>query len=517
MPPSASRGRARTSCSTAGCSRACRSSCATRATALDRWATPEYVRACERFFDDLSNWYVRSSRARFWAGDRTAFAVLHHALERVARVIAPAMPFLAEELWEGLIVDPLGDAAPDSVHLAGFPEVDGELLDERAARGDGRCPRGRGARTPGACGGQAAPATAVRVGDHRVCRPRGRSGSREPLGRDRARAERQAARVRIRRGLPGRAPGHPQLPRARAAHRRPRPGAEGRARGRKLRTRRRGARAGRRPHARAGRLRAARAPARGLRGGRRRPLRGRGRHPHHRRARARGARTRCRPAPAERPQGARLRGLGPDRRAVRDRGCRARADARRAWRDDRARGARGAVLERGPARVTRSPPPRIPAGCSTCGARDAGAGAALVQARGDPVRLRRPPARDREPLDDRRARAARATRRAVHPRVQAAPARNVARALAGADRRAPRTPCRRMRARSATSSRRASSRRWPSMAPSRCRASSSCSRRSTGGCRSPSRRTTARGSCVSRSRSPASRGSSSPSCARARR
>jgi isoleucyl-tRNA synthetase len=56
--------------------------------------------------------------------------VLHHALERVARVIAPAMPFLAEELWEGLVVDPLGDAAPGSVHLAGFPEVDAELLDE---------------------------------------------------------------------------------------------------------------------------------------------------------------------------------------------------------------------------------------------------------------------------------------------------------------------------------------------------------------------------------------------------
>jgi isoleucyl-tRNA synthetase len=98
--------------------------------ALDRWSTPDYVRACDRFFDDLSNWYVRGSRPRFWAGDRVAFAVLHHALERVARVIAPAMPFLAEELWEGLVVEPLGDEAPDSVHLAGFPEVDAELLDE---------------------------------------------------------------------------------------------------------------------------------------------------------------------------------------------------------------------------------------------------------------------------------------------------------------------------------------------------------------------------------------------------
>ncbi|MEO9176812.1 MAG: DUF5915 domain-containing protein, partial [Gaiellales bacterium] len=98
--------------------------------ALDRWSTPDYVRACDRFFDDLSNWYVRGSRPRFWAGDRVAFAVLHHALERVARVIAPAMPFLADELWEGLVVEPLGDGAPDSVHLAGFPEADAELLDE---------------------------------------------------------------------------------------------------------------------------------------------------------------------------------------------------------------------------------------------------------------------------------------------------------------------------------------------------------------------------------------------------
>jgi isoleucyl-tRNA synthetase len=114
--------------------------------ALDRWSTPEYVRACDRFFDDLSNWYVRSSRARFWAGDRMAFAVLHHALERVTRVIAPAMPFLAEELWEGLVLEPLGDEAPDSVHLAGFPEVDAELLDEPllAAMADARAVVGLG-------------------------------------------------------------------------------------------------------------------------------------------------------------------------------------------------------------------------------------------------------------------------------------------------------------------------------------------------------------------------------------
>jgi isoleucyl-tRNA synthetase len=105
------------------------------AAALDAYDTPAYARACESFWDDLSNWYVRRSRRRFWRGDRDAFATLHHALVQLARVLAPAMPFLADELWENLVARPCGDAAPASVHLMRYPEPDAELLDETLLAG----------------------------------------------------------------------------------------------------------------------------------------------------------------------------------------------------------------------------------------------------------------------------------------------------------------------------------------------------------------------------------------------
>ena len=99
--------------------------------ALDAYDSPTMTRAVEAFWDDLSNWYVRRSRPRFWAEDRAAFATLHHALCQVSRIVAPVMPFLAEELWENLVAGPCGDDAPRSVHLAGFPEPD----DARIAEG----------------------------------------------------------------------------------------------------------------------------------------------------------------------------------------------------------------------------------------------------------------------------------------------------------------------------------------------------------------------------------------------
>ena len=82
------------------------------------------TRAVEAFWDDLSNWYVRRSRPRFWEGDRTAFATLHHALVQCLRVMGPVTPFLADELWENLVANAAGADAPSSVHLAGYPEPD---------------------------------------------------------------------------------------------------------------------------------------------------------------------------------------------------------------------------------------------------------------------------------------------------------------------------------------------------------------------------------------------------------
>jgi isoleucyl-tRNA synthetase len=104
-------------------------------TELDRWvrsrlaATVERVtermedydttfagRAIAEFVDDLSNWYVRLSRRRFWDGDEAAFATLHHVLVTLAKLLAPLTPFVADEIYDNL------DGAEPSVHLCDFPK-----------------------------------------------------------------------------------------------------------------------------------------------------------------------------------------------------------------------------------------------------------------------------------------------------------------------------------------------------------------------------------------------------------
>jgi isoleucyl-tRNA synthetase len=84
------------------------------------------ARAIEAFVDDLSNWYVRRNRRRFWKGEldadkRAAYATLHEVLTTLARLMAPVVPHLADALWENLVVS-VDASAPDSVHLTDFPE-----------------------------------------------------------------------------------------------------------------------------------------------------------------------------------------------------------------------------------------------------------------------------------------------------------------------------------------------------------------------------------------------------------
>jgi isoleucyl-tRNA synthetase len=100
----------------------------------ERWLTVDVIRAFEAYVEDLSNWYIRRSRRRFWDGDEVALRTLWHALVQTLRVIAPVMPFLAEHLWQVLVREACADA-PASVHLAGWPEgrdPDDELLAEVA-------------------------------------------------------------------------------------------------------------------------------------------------------------------------------------------------------------------------------------------------------------------------------------------------------------------------------------------------------------------------------------------------
>ena len=88
------------------------------------------IRAFEQFVDDVSNWYIRRSRRRFYAFDEAAFRTLWFALVQSLRVMAPVLPFLTDDLWRNLVQD-----GPESVHLAPWPEVvepDRALLDEVA-------------------------------------------------------------------------------------------------------------------------------------------------------------------------------------------------------------------------------------------------------------------------------------------------------------------------------------------------------------------------------------------------
>src|SRR5262249_53869984 len=99
--------------------------------AFERFWTPDIIRAFESFVDDLSNWYIRRSRRRFWDGDTAALQRLWSGLVESLRVIGPVMPFVADHLWRVL----RAEDAPESVSLAGWPEVvepDSALLDEVA-------------------------------------------------------------------------------------------------------------------------------------------------------------------------------------------------------------------------------------------------------------------------------------------------------------------------------------------------------------------------------------------------
>jgi isoleucyl-tRNA synthetase len=102
--------------------------------AYERYWTPDVTTAFEAYVDDLSNWYIRRSRRRFWDGDDDALQTLWWALVQALRVIAPVMPFLADHLWQNLVRSACEDA-PASVFLAGWPEpaeADERLLAEVA-------------------------------------------------------------------------------------------------------------------------------------------------------------------------------------------------------------------------------------------------------------------------------------------------------------------------------------------------------------------------------------------------
>src|SRR5262249_47083927 len=133
-------------------------------TQLDRWAVSrlqgtiaevgekmevfdctQAARAIAAYTDELSNWYVRLNRRRFWDGDTAALETLRFCLGETAKLLAPFTPFIADEIYSNLIFgqengleSPLAEWTspdPDSVHLCAFPGVDSGLIDEQLEEG----------------------------------------------------------------------------------------------------------------------------------------------------------------------------------------------------------------------------------------------------------------------------------------------------------------------------------------------------------------------------------------------
>lgn len=101
--------------------------------AMERFDTQHVGNRIAEFVDELSNWYVRRSRRRFWDGEPGALQTLHDTLEVLTRLMAPLVPFITERVWQDLFVatDP---AAAESVHLASWPVGDPELVDVQLER-----------------------------------------------------------------------------------------------------------------------------------------------------------------------------------------------------------------------------------------------------------------------------------------------------------------------------------------------------------------------------------------------
>ncbi|MGN0263298.1 MAG: isoleucine--tRNA ligase [Oliverpabstia sp.] len=101
---------------------------------LENYRIPEAARALQEFVDDISNWYVRRSRERFWAKGMeqdkiNAYMTLYTALVTISKVAAPMIPFMTEDIYQNLVRS-IDKDAPESVHLCDFPAAKQEWIDK---------------------------------------------------------------------------------------------------------------------------------------------------------------------------------------------------------------------------------------------------------------------------------------------------------------------------------------------------------------------------------------------------
>ena len=100
---------------------------------LENYKIPEAARALQEFVDQMSNWYVRRSRERFWAKDMpqdkiNAYMTLYTALTAVCKAAAPMIPFMTEDIYQNLVRN-VDKTAPESIHLCDFPVADEAFID----------------------------------------------------------------------------------------------------------------------------------------------------------------------------------------------------------------------------------------------------------------------------------------------------------------------------------------------------------------------------------------------------
>ena len=102
---------------------------------LGNYRIPEAARALQDFVDEMSNWYVRRSRERFWAKGMeqdkiNAYMTLYTALVTICKAAAPMIPFMTEDIYQNLVRS-IDKDAPESIHLCDFPEVDEKLVNKK--------------------------------------------------------------------------------------------------------------------------------------------------------------------------------------------------------------------------------------------------------------------------------------------------------------------------------------------------------------------------------------------------
>ena len=100
---------------------------------LEKYQIPEATRALDEFVDEMSNWYVRCNRERYWGKDMTndkvaAYMTLYTALVTTVKTVAPLLPFMAEDMYQNLVAGE-DASAPESVHLCAFPVAEEKYID----------------------------------------------------------------------------------------------------------------------------------------------------------------------------------------------------------------------------------------------------------------------------------------------------------------------------------------------------------------------------------------------------